>query len=163
MTGLVEVAGFAILGGALAEASVNAYRSFRDGRVDLQRRQAELALFRERAHVELEATQIERQRRELAWEGLRKFYIERKVHETDSISSFYLKPYDREAIPPFLPGQYLTFQLRIPGQAKPVTRCYSLSDTPLHRDYYRVRSSACRRRRTSRARRLASPRVSSTG
>ncbi len=138
MTGLVEVAGFAILGGALAEASVNAYRSFRDGRVDLQRRQAELALFRERAHVELEATQIERQRRELAWEGLRKFYIERKVHETDSISSFYLKPYDREAIPPFLPGQYLTFQLRIPGQAKPVTRCYSLSDTPLHRDYYRV-------------------------
>ena len=92
MTGLVEVAGFAILGGALAEASVNAYRSFRDGRVDLQRRQAELALFRERAHVELEATQIERQRRELAWEGLRKFYIRaegprRRTASVPSISS----------------------------------------------------------------------------
>lgn len=138
MTGLVEVAGFAVLGGALAEASVNAYRSFRDSRVDLRRREAELLLFRERARVELEATRIERARRELAWEGLRKFYIERKVQEAESICSFYLKPYDREAIPPFLPGQYLTFQLRIPGESKPVTRCYSLSDSPLQRDYYRV-------------------------
>jgi ferredoxin-NADP reductase len=36
-----------------------------------------------------------------------------------------------------MPGQYLTFQLRPPGQPKAVIRCYSLSDRP-REDYYRV-------------------------
>ena len=38
-------------------------------------------------------------------------------------------------------GQYLTFQLTVPGIKKPVIRCYSLSDSPNHPDYYRVSSS----------------------
>jgi ferredoxin-NADP reductase len=37
-----------------------------------------------------------------------------------------------------VPGQYLTFQLHIPGQPKPVVRCYSLSDRPGDPNYYRV-------------------------
>jgi len=73
-----------------------------------------------------------------AWSGYRKFRIIKKVQETQSISSFYLAPNDKKPLPEFLPGQYLTFQLKIPGQAKPVNRCYSLSDSPDQRDRYRV-------------------------
>lgn len=53
------------------------------------------------------------------------------------VVSFYLAPHDGKPLPPFLPGQYLTFQLRIPGIDKPTIRCYSLSDCA-HPNYYRV-------------------------
>ena len=71
------------------------------------------------------------------WDGYRKFRIIKKIKETESISSFYLVPNDDKPLPTFFPGQYLTFQLKIPGQAKPVVRCYSLSDSP-HPDQFRV-------------------------
>lgn len=70
--------------------------------------------------------------------GYRKFRIIKKVKETESISSFYLAPNDQKPLPAFLPGQYLTFKLNIPGQTRPVNRCYSLSDSPNHPDRYRV-------------------------
>ena len=73
-----------------------------------------------------------------AWSGFRKFRIDGKVLEADGICSFYLVPHDGRPLPPFYPGQYLTFRLPIPGQAREVTRCYSLSDSPDHTDYYRV-------------------------
>ena len=71
------------------------------------------------------------------WDGYRKFRIIKKIKETESISSFYLVPNDDKPLPTFFPGQYLTFQLKIPGQAKPVVRCYSLSDSP-QPDQFRV-------------------------
>ena len=71
------------------------------------------------------------------WDGYRKFRIIKKIKETESISSFYLVPNNDKPLPTFFPGQYLTFQLKIPGQAKPVVRCYSLSDSP-HPDQFRV-------------------------
>jgi uncharacterized protein len=73
-----------------------------------------------------------------AWSGFRKFRIEGKVLEAQSICSFYLAPHDGRALPAYLPGQYLTFRLAIPGQSREITRCYSLSDSPEHTDYYRV-------------------------
>ena len=73
-----------------------------------------------------------------AWQGWRKFEINKKVDETKDVCSFYLKPHDGRNIPSFYPGQYLTFNLRVPDQAKTVTRCYSLSDSPEAKDYYRV-------------------------
>ena len=73
-----------------------------------------------------------------AWSGVRKFVLEGKVLECESICSFYLKPHDGRPLPQFLPGQYLTFQFNVPGQSRPVTRCYSLSDSPTHPDYYRI-------------------------
>lgn len=73
-----------------------------------------------------------------AWSGFRKFRVEGKVLEADSVCSFYLAPHDGRPLPPFFPGQYLTFRLSVPGQAREVTRCYSLSDSPDHPDYYRV-------------------------
>lgn len=73
-----------------------------------------------------------------AWAGARKFVLTGKVLEAENICSFYFAPHDGRPLPPFLPGQYLTFNLQIPGQTKQVTRCYSLSDSPSHPDYYRV-------------------------
>src|SRR6202022_2556411 len=71
------------------------------------------------------------------WNGIRKFSIQKKVMENEDTCSFYLKPHDHKPLPPFLPGQYLTFELRIPGQRNKTVRCYSLSEGPLP-DFYRV-------------------------
>jgi ferredoxin-NADP reductase/MOSC domain-containing protein YiiM/predicted pyridoxine 5'-phosphate oxidase superfamily flavin-nucleotide-binding protein len=69
--------------------------------------------------------------------GYRTFVVDRKEPESEAITSFYLVPEDGAALPPFLPGQFLTFELSIPGQPKPVLRTYSLSDRP-NSDTYRV-------------------------
>jgi ferredoxin-NADP reductase len=74
----------------------------------------------------------------VTWKGFRRFQIIFKVKEAQDIVSFYLAPVDGKPLPPFFPGQHLTFRLNIPGQPKPVIRCYSLSDSPNHSDYYRI-------------------------
>ncbi len=78
---------------------------------------------------------------QLSWNGTRKFQIVHRVYEdlSNDICSFYLVPYDSRPIPTYLPGQYLTFELSIPGQPQPVIRCYSLSDTPYEQQtFYRI-------------------------
>jgi len=72
-----------------------------------------------------------------AWSSFRPFRVERKVVEdaAQSICSFYLVPTDGQALPAFLPGQFLTFRLDLPTEQ--IIRCYSLSDAP-RPDYYRV-------------------------
>ncbi len=72
----------------------------------------------------------------------RKFRVDRKVMEDacSSICSFFLVPEDGNPLPPFLPGQFLTFRLDLPaatGGTEQVIRCYSLSDAP-RPDCYRV-------------------------
>lgn len=62
------------------------------------------------------------------WKDWRDFIVDRKVKESEEITSFYLKPKDGGAIPNFQPGQFLTIKLDIPGQDKAVIRTYSLSD-----------------------------------
>jgi ferredoxin-NADP reductase/MOSC domain-containing protein YiiM len=73
-----------------------------------------------------------------AWQGFRTFIVDKKVPESQAITSFYIIPEDREPLPVYLPGQFLTFKLDIPGQTRAVTRIYSLSDGPCHEGYYRV-------------------------
>jgi len=72
------------------------------------------------------------------WNGCRKFTVAKKVAECEDVHAFYLKPHDGRPLPAFKPGQYLTFQLDLPGRDKPLIRCYSLSDSPHQKDYYRV-------------------------
>jgi uncharacterized protein len=72
------------------------------------------------------------------WSDWRDFVVVRKVQESEEIISFYLQPVDRGKIPNFQPGQFLTIQLDIPGQARPVIRTYSLSDYAEPCDYYRL-------------------------
>lgn len=62
---------------------------------------------------------------------------EAKEKSGSGICSFYLSPHDGRALPSFEPGQFLTFQFKVPSKPKPVVRCYSLSDSP-KQDYYRV-------------------------
>ncbi len=72
------------------------------------------------------------------WKDWRKFVVDRKVQESESITSFYLRPLDKGLIPNFAPGQFLTIQLDIPEQPKPVIRTYSLSDYIQASSYYRL-------------------------
>jgi uncharacterized protein len=107
-------------------------------RIYFEREQQQLD--RERLQLQLKAAKLQIQQAEqlkLVWNGYRKFKVVKKVSECADVCSFYLAPHDGKPLPPFKPGQYITFQLNIPGQAKPVTRCYSLSDA--HRtEHYRV-------------------------
>ncbi|MGG5254398.1 NO-inducible flavohemoprotein [Neobacillus sp. SM06] len=71
------------------------------------------------------------------WAGFRDFVIDRKVKESDVITSFYLKPKDGKAIAKFIPGQYITLKAEIGGEKYTHLRQYSLSDRP-GLDYYRI-------------------------
>jgi ferredoxin-NADP reductase/MOSC domain-containing protein YiiM len=75
---------------------------------------------------------------ERAWQGFRTFVVDRKVPESQIITSFYLVPEDGKPLPIYMPGQFLTFRLSIPGHSKPVIRTYTLSECPCHAEYYRV-------------------------
>jgi ferredoxin-NADP reductase/MOSC domain-containing protein YiiM len=75
---------------------------------------------------------------ERAWQGFRPFIVSQKVPESQSMTSFYLMPEDREPLPPYMPGQFLTFKLNIPGIRRSVIRTYTLSDCPCHTEYYRI-------------------------
>ena len=75
---------------------------------------------------------------EEGWISWRNFAVVRKVPESREITSFYLKPQDGTKLSGFLPGQFLTIQLDIPGQPRPIIRTYSLSDYSENSDYYRL-------------------------
>ena len=74
-----------------------------------------------------------------AWPGWRDFRVVRRAFEDAGRSqcSFHLAPLDGQPLPPFRPGQYLTFGVQLSetevaasGSARDLTRCYSLSDRP---------------------------------
>ena len=74
----------------------------------------------------------------MTWRDWRNFVVVRKVKESEEITSFYLQPEDKGALPSFQPGQFLTIKLEIPRQARPVIRTYSLSDYVEPHEYYRL-------------------------
>ena len=67
---------------------------------------------------------------ERTWRGYRNFRVDRMVKETANCTSVYLTAEDGKPLAQFRPGQHLTFRFQIPGQNKPIVRCYSLSDGP---------------------------------
>lgn len=64
------------------------------------------------------------------WKGFRPFKVVQLVQETNCCRSVYLMPVDGQAIASFSGGQHLPIRLTIPGQTKPLVRCYSLSNGP---------------------------------
>jgi ferredoxin-NADP reductase len=72
-----------------------------------------------------------------AWTGTRPFRVSAVVDESVDCRSFYLMPEDGRPLPRFEPGQYLTFHLPSGDPARPIVRCYSLSERP-REDFYRV-------------------------
>lgn len=129
MTELVWYLGLGLAGvvllqglGAAAGAAVRARRSARTDGLRQTLLIEEIAAVRARAQAAAETP--------AAWAGWRVFEVAERVDEAGNICSLYLQPHDRKPLPPFKPGQYLTFQFRVPGSDKPVVRCYSLSDAP---------------------------------
>ncbi len=70
------------------------------------------------------------------WHGFREFAIDRKQPESSLITSFYLTPVDGGPLPNFLPGQYITVQLKT-ADGSTTMRNYSLSDAP-GTGYFRI-------------------------
>lgn len=101
-----------------------------------QRRVQRLAMQRSITEIELLRQRHDSDVGQVRWEGYRKFRVHRKVKESANCHSIYLVPHDGKLLPRFAPGQFLTFLLRIPGEEKPLVRCYSLSDC-FRKNYYR--------------------------
>lgn len=130
---VLQIIGMVILGVA-AIWLIRLLRSYaKSHRVKYKKRRD----FAKKVDLALKKHRLNKNLRVGTWTGFRDFIVMNKVQEAGNVCSYYLKPCDEEVIPSYLPGQYLTFAFNIPGKPEPVTRCYSLSDTPLH-DYYRI-------------------------
>lgn len=64
------------------------------------------------------------------WAGWRDFKVQRKIAESDEITSFYLVPADGGAVPAFRAGQYVSVNVTVPALGITQPRQYSLSDAP---------------------------------
>ncbi|KAI5461811.1 flavodoxin reductases (ferredoxin-NADPH reductases) family 1 [Mariannaea sp. PMI_226] len=64
------------------------------------------------------------------WKGWRKFFISGKIPEGEEIISFHLTPVDRDALPAYKPGQFLSVRCYVPELGVYQPRQYSLSDVP---------------------------------
>ncbi|WP_271408082.1 NO-inducible flavohemoprotein [Pseudomonas sp. Q1-7] len=67
------------------------------------------------------------------WRGARAFRVERKVRESEEITSFYMVPADGGAVMDFAPGQFIGLRLDVEGEE--ARRNYSLSAAPNGRSY----------------------------
>ena len=138
MPSFVEIAAIIVASAVLLQAARSVLTGLRHRRLISQEQGVALQHFRAATSDLLAQAQAMRVPEEGSWSGFRKFYIHKRLDEADGITSFHLRPYDGKPVPRFLPGQHLTFRLQIPGNPKPVVRCYSLSDAPIHHDQYRV-------------------------
>ncbi|CQR56038.1 Flavohemoprotein [Paenibacillus riograndensis SBR5] len=69
----------------------------------------------------------EAREQENGWNFFKPFTVVRKEQESESITSFYLKPADGSGVPAFKPGQYISVRVLIPGEQYTMIRQYSLS------------------------------------
>lgn len=83
------------------------------------------------AFIGVEANMYKEAReQEHGWNFFKPFVVDRKVEESGSITSFYLKPADGGEVPAYKPGQYISVRVSIPGEKYTMIRQYSLSQTP---------------------------------
>src|SRR4051812_8193429 len=130
-------AGIILLAVLLAFLLIEVARALLRMRADRAQQRATM----ERLRLQLQEVRLrceEAKQAQLQWNGYRKFEVFKKVNECDDVCAIYLKAHDGKSLAQFKPGQYLTFQLSVPGRDKPLVRCYSLSDSPHRGDYYRV-------------------------
>jgi len=72
-----------------------------------------------------------------AWPGFRPLAVTATERESESVLSVYLADAGGAAVPPALPGQFLTLRLSVGDSARPLLRSYSLSGAP-GADTYRI-------------------------
>ncbi len=130
----IGIAFCALAGSQLALSSAGAWRARRLEKKSFDERQS--AIRRQLSDRSVSHT-IEQIENFGTWRGFRRFTVDRLVKEAENTTSAYLIPSDGKSIPGFRPGQHLTLRLPVPGQSKPVVRCYSLSDGP-GKPYYRI-------------------------
>jgi len=65
-----------------------------------------------------------------AWPGFRQMRVTNIHKESDSVTSFMLKPIDGHPLPLFQAGQFVVLRLLVDSGKPPVLRSYSLSDLP---------------------------------
>jgi ferredoxin-NADP reductase/MOSC domain-containing protein YiiM len=70
-----------------------------------------------------------------AWPGFRPLAVTALTQESASVESVYLADPGGAAVPPALPGQFLTLRLPATAGAVPLLRSYSLSGPPGGKDY----------------------------
>ncbi|MBD1547350.1 2Fe-2S iron-sulfur cluster-binding protein [Roseibium aggregatum] len=136
----LQIGGGFIVIAALLQAGAGMITQFAGALRKRHMDQQRLAFFKKQTDILIKRAETDRQRNVLTWSGKRKFRVVRRQLENKlgDICSFYLEPHDGGSLPPFLPGQFLTFELNIPDQPRPVVRCYSLSGSPEDRDFYRI-------------------------
>ena len=72
-----------------------------------------------------------------AWPGFRQMRVANTHKESDSVTSFILKPVDGQPLPVFQAGQFVVLRLHLDPDKPPVLRSYSLSDLP-EADHFRI-------------------------
>ena len=70
-----------------------------------------------------------------AWPGLRRFRVAAARRESKSVRSLVLEPLDGDALPGFLPGQFLALKLEPPDASTALLRSYSLAAPADERGY----------------------------
>jgi ferredoxin-NADP reductase/MOSC domain-containing protein YiiM len=65
-----------------------------------------------------------------AWRGFRPFRVVELDDESVDVRSYALEPIDESTLLAWLPGQFVTLRVTIPGDARPLLRSYSLSSAP---------------------------------
>lgn len=88
--------------------------------------------------IDVEASMYEAaEKQNGGWADFREFVVNRKVVESDVITSFYLVPKDGKEISEFEAGQYISVKVNIPNDPHTHIRQYSLSDKS-GQGYYRI-------------------------
>ncbi|MGN5455395.1 MAG: NO-inducible flavohemoprotein [Candidatus Kurthia intestinigallinarum] len=77
----------------------------------------------------------EAEQKDGGYRGFKPFKVTKKVVENELITSFYLVPADGAALPEYLPGQYISVQVNIPGHPYTHNRQYSLSQAYNGQEY----------------------------
>ena len=72
-----------------------------------------------------------------AWPGFRQMRVASINRESESVTSFILKPIDGQPLHVFQAGQFVVLRLNIHPDKPPVLRSYSLSDLPVS-DHFRI-------------------------
>jgi ferredoxin-NADP reductase/MOSC domain-containing protein YiiM len=72
-----------------------------------------------------------------AWPGFRQMRVASIHKESDSVTSFILRPIDGQPLPVFQAGLFVVLRLRLDPGKPPVLRSYSLSDLPAG-DHFRI-------------------------
>ncbi|WP_281685612.1 2Fe-2S iron-sulfur cluster-binding protein [Thalassobaculum salexigens] len=138
MIGILETLGYVIVAGTAAQMALGLYGTWRRGYLERRSFAAEARLFERRVELSLRRAEAERDLAVNSWSGFRKLKVVRKVREAEDVHSLELVAHNGRPLPRYLPGQFLTFQFRLPDRSKPLVRCYSLSDAPSDGGRYRI-------------------------